>query len=132
MTNGRLQILIVEDEIISALFLTEYIKMLGHDCFAPVTRGRDAVIQAKIEKPDIIFMDIKLEDDIDGIEAAKQILTCQQIPIVFMSAYSDNEIVDSAKKLKPMAYFQKPIETENIREMIELTVQKSGGLPRAQ
>ncbi|HBC74235.1 MAG: hypothetical protein A2008_02430 [Candidatus Wallbacteria bacterium GWC2_49_35] len=119
MTDGKLKILIVEDEIISALFLTKYFNLLGHECCGFVTKGRDAVTQAEKENPDIIFMDIKLADDIDGVEAARRILSKRKVGIVFMSAYSDDEIIAPAKNLNPLAYFLKPLDTEAIREVIE-------------
>ena len=115
----KLKILIVEDEALSAILLGRYLKNLGCDGGKPVATGREAILRAEELGPDVIFMDIRLADDIDGIEAARVILEKRATKIVFMSAYTDTEIYHKAMTLNPLTYLVKPFEFETIGELLE-------------
>lgn len=109
------KILIVEDEASCAMLLTDFLNISGYEVCGVVSTGLGAIRAAAEKKPDVIFMDIRLADEIDGIEAASRIiLSDERVSIVFMSAYSDPEIVAKAKKLNPAAYIFKPFGLENI------------------
>lgn len=114
----KLKILVVEDEAWSVIMITKFLKNLGYDCGTAVATGEEAVRIALAESPDIIFMDIRLADDVNGIEAARRILAKKKIPIAFMTAYSDDEIIDEARKLNCAAYFIKPIDPLELADLL--------------
>ncbi len=123
--NDKLKALVVEDETWSAMLIVNYLTNLGCLCGKHVTTGEGAVKKAAEEKPDIIFMDIRLADNVNGIESAKRILVNNpDIPIAFMSAFSDNEVVAEAKKLNCVAYFNKPLDMQEIKELLEMVAEK--------
>jgi len=123
--NDKMKVLVVEDETWSAILIVNYLNHLGCLCGKHVTTGEGAVKRAAEEIPDLIFMDIRLADNINGIESAKRILVNNpDIPIAFMSAFSDNEVVDEAKKLNCVAYFNKPLDMQDIKELLESITMK--------
>ena len=120
MMNYGLKILIVEDEAVCATLLSHYMIEMGHRVCKIVARGGDAIRAAREYGPDVVLMDVRLTDDIDGIEAAEKILGFSGgVSIVFMSAYSDDEIIARANKLNPAAYLCKPFEFEEMQAVIE-------------
>ncbi len=118
-------ILIVEDEKIIA----EDIKstLLKFDYNIPLIIGNDekAIKKAKELKPDLILMDIMIEGSINGIEAAKRINRELEIPIVFLTAYSDETILKQASESSPFGYLIKPFEDRELRATIEMAFYKS-------
>ena len=88
--RGR-RALIVEDETLVAWHLESVLQELGFEVCEVVSTGRAAVAEALATEPGIIFMDINLAGEIDGVEAAGQILEKSAVPIVFVTAYSDDE-----------------------------------------
>ena len=82
--------LIVEDETLVAWHLEAILQELGFQVCEIVSTGKEAVLEASTATPDIIFMDVNLAGDVDGIEAAKQILEKNDVTIVFVTAYSDD------------------------------------------
>lgn len=86
---GR-KVLIVEDETLVARHLEAILQDLGFEVCEIMSTGKDAVIEAAAATPDIIFMDVNLAGEIDGVEAAKQILEKSDVTIIFVTAYSDD------------------------------------------
>lgn len=125
MNTGELQmkknckLLIVEDEVIYGLLLENSLKKCGFIITDNVIMGKSAIQSAKDNQPDVILMDIRLADNITGIEAAKEIQSFSDIPIIFMTAYIDDEIKNEALTLNPLAYLIKPITTKQIIELID-------------
>ncbi|HOD42545.1 MAG TPA: response regulator [Candidatus Wallbacteria bacterium] len=123
MKLNDLKVMIVEDEALAALLLTKFLNKLGCVVTCAVANGNDAIAKADETKPDLIFMDIRLADEIDGITAAAAILEKRKTNIVFMSAYSDKSIVEKAMKLNPMAFVNKPLTLEKLKNLIESSPQ---------
>ena len=118
------KILIVEDEIIIALNLKKLIMRLGnYDC-ASVSSGEHAVKLSKSFEPDLIFMDINLKGKINGIEAARQIRTKKDVPVVFVSAYTDEETIEEAKRTNPAVYLTKPIYAHVVEKTLTSLLQE--------
>ncbi|MCP4541468.1 MAG: response regulator [Chloroflexi bacterium] len=117
-----MKILIVEDEFLSAFALQSKLKQLGHKVCKPVPTGAKAIASAEREQPDIILMDIQLVGSMDGIEAAREIMSRQAIPIIFMTGYADKDVVERAMKLNPVAYLMKPLQMYELEAAIR-TVQ---------
>ncbi len=118
------KILIVEDEMIVAKDMQETLKSKGYAVTAIVNSGRDAIKEAKKEQPDLILMDIVLKGKMDGIETAKRIHKDFDIPIIFITAFSSNKILQRAKAAKPYAYITKPFDNIELYTNIEIALHK--------
>ena len=118
-------ILIVEDEKIIAEDIKNIIVKFNYKVPFIVTNGEKAIQKAAELKPDLILMDIMIEGDIDGIEAAKRIYHEFGIPIVFLTAYADEKIIKQAVKSFPFGYIVKPFEDRELRAAIEIALYKS-------
>jgi len=113
-----MRILIVEDEALSAMLLERQLKSAGHETLKPVATGEDAVRVACAEKPAMVLMDIRLAGEMDGIEAARQILSRVSCKLVFTSGYQENDIYERAMALKPSGYILKPIFLDALLEYL--------------
>ncbi|MBF0398548.1 MAG: sigma-54-dependent Fis family transcriptional regulator [Desulfobacterales bacterium] len=102
-------ILIVEDEILVANNLKEILENQGYNIIAIVKTGEKAIEKAKDEKPDIIIMDIKLKGKIDGIKASEIIRFNNNIPVIFLTSYVDEALIERAKITESFGYLLKPI-----------------------
>ena len=112
--------MIVEDEALVALELESYLNDMGYHITKRVNSGNDAVTKAFENPPDLILMDINLNGEIDGIEAAKQIRTRLDIPIVFVTAYAEEEKLERAKLALPYGYLLKPIQERELKTTISM------------
>ena len=115
----KIRILIAEDEAIIVQCLKMELELHGYEVCKFVAEGEEAIEIAKEEKPDIILMDIHLSGKMDGIEAARQIVALNDIPIIFMTGFNDTNIHKKAQKINPVAYLEKPIEAYEVIPIIE-------------
>src|SRR4030043_1856411 len=90
--DNLIKILLVEDEVITAMLMKIELRKIGYTVAYHVTTGEDAIINAKQNSPDIILMDIRLAGEIDGIEAASIIKSEFDIPIIFITGYEDQTV----------------------------------------
>ncbi|MCB1175622.1 MAG: response regulator [Leptospiraceae bacterium] len=120
--NSPLRILVVEDEGISALVAQKTLEKMGYQVLGPVNNGAQAIEMALQELPDSILMDINLFGPINGIMAAERIKAVRDIPIVFVTAYSDKAIRRRAELTHPLAYFEKPVQYPRIDALLQSTV----------
>ncbi|MFC1549641.1 response regulator [Nitrospirota bacterium] len=114
----RRKILIVEDEMLAALYLKTTILDLGYDVLDIAPSGEKAVEISRGRKPDMVFMDIRLAGEIDGIEAAKEILKIHSVPLVFLSAYSDDKTIKSAQAINHAGFYEKPINEYQLKAIL--------------
>lgn len=119
-------ILIVEDEQIAALDLQETLRQFGYRILGPAASGEKAIAIADTEVPDLILMDIHLAGEMSGIEAAASILSRHSVPVIYLTAYADPELVEQAKKTRPYGYIIKPYEERALRTEIEIALYKFG------
>lgn len=117
-------ILIVEDERIIALDLQGRLTRFGYPKPVISTNGIDALKEIEIRNPDIILMDIMLSSGFDGIETANIINEKYNIPIIFLTAYSDENTLERAKKAEPAAYLLKPFKERELFTTIEMALFK--------
>ncbi len=103
-------ILIVEDEKIIALDLQRRLERFGYSVIGMASDGAEAISLARERSPDIILMDIMLAGSMDGIEAAKQIRAQLAIPVIFLTAYTDEKTLERAKEVEPFGYIIKPFK----------------------
>ena len=113
------KILIVEDEVITAMSLQHLLEHWGCGKCEKVSSGKEAIEKAMSEKPDIVLIDINLRGETNGIEAAKQLQARFCVPIIFITGYSDEETIREAKKIKPVGYFVKPLDFNKLRSTID-------------
>ena len=118
------KILIVEDEAIVAMDLEDRISALGFDTVGPVARGDDAVRLVHDQSPDLVLMDIQIQGDMDGVQTADMIHKECDIPVIFLTANSDEATLERAKATGPLAYLLKPVEDRDLRNAIDVALQR--------
>lgn len=119
---STLRIMVVEDQAIVAKDIKATLESLGYEVPAVAHTGEDAVQKVAQTSPDLILMDINLRGEMDGIQAAGQIHEKADIPVIFLTAYSDQATLDRAKLTSPMAYLIKPFEESELRTAIEVAL----------
>ena len=115
----KIKILIAEDELLIAQCLKMELESNGYEVCKFITEGEEAIETAKKEEPDIILMDIHLSGKMDGIEAARQIIEHKNIPIIFMTGFSDINVQKRAHEINPVGYLEKPVEVYEVTPIIE-------------
>lgn len=115
----RTKVLIVEDEAISAMALSMSLRNKGYDVLGPVAKGEEAVKKAEKEKPDVVVMDLLLAGQMNGIETAKKIQSINDVPIVFVSSYQDDDILEKARELKFSTCLIKPLKSSEVAFAID-------------
>ncbi|MCK4312778.1 MAG: response regulator, partial [Candidatus Cloacimonetes bacterium] len=123
MDNKR--ILIVEDERIVAEDIKRTLVNYNYEVCSILSYGEEAVIEVKELLPDLILMDIMLDGEMDGIEAAKKIYKEFGIPVIFLTAYANEKILKKAAQSTPFGYLIKPFEDRDLRASIEMALYKS-------
>ncbi len=121
---AKSKILIVEDEWIIANDIKSSLKDLGYNVVAVAATGQESIDQAMSRKPDLVLMDIVLQGDIDGIEAAKHIMKALDVPVVYLTAYTDDEVLKQAKKSGAYGYLVKPFKDREMQATIEMALYK--------
>jgi CheY-like chemotaxis protein len=116
------KILVVEDESIIALNIKKKLKRFGYTVPAIVATGEEAIKMAEITFPDLILMDVRLKGAMDGVKTAEEIHKRFNIPIIFLTAYSDDELLEKAKKTKPYGYIVKPFKANDLKSNIEIAL----------
>lgn len=119
---AKIKVLIVDDEAIIAMDLKNRLEHLGYSITAIAHSGDDAIKMAAQTHPDIVLMDIMLGKSMDGIEAARQINKLHDIPIIYLTAYADENTLSRAKITKPFGYILKPFEERELHSAIEIAL----------
>ncbi len=119
---SKTRILIVEDEIIVATDIQTTLLSLGYDVLDIVSSGEEAIQKVQELQPDFVLMDIRLQGELDGIQAAEAIAEKFSVPILFLTAYADQKTLERAKLTKPMGYILKPFEERDLYTTIEIAL----------
>ena len=117
-------ILIVEDEGIVARDLVYRLETMGYRVAGVASTGEEAILKAWELHPDLILMDIVLKGDLDGIEAARMLRERADIPVVYLTAYADEETVQRTEASGPFGYLVKPFEDRELEACIEVALFK--------
>lgn len=117
-------ILIVEDQNLIAWDLKSRLLNLGYEVSAIVASGEDAIERVQAMPPDLVLMDIRLKGDLDGIQTAAEIQSKADVPIIYLTAHSDESTATCAMATDPYGYILKPFEDRELRSTIELTLRK--------
>lgn len=115
-----LNIGIVEDELVIARTILSTLDELGYSHSGPAINYTEAMEMLEQRKPDLVLLDIQLAGKKDGIDVAQKINELYQLPFIFLTANSDGETIDRAKKVKPHAYIVKPFTKEELYAAIEI------------
>ncbi|MBI5664685.1 MAG: response regulator [Nitrospirae bacterium] len=120
----KANVLIVEDEAIIAIELQKHLESMGYRVTSKAASGEDAVLMAREENPDLVLMDITLSGKISGIEAARQIRTSRNIPVIYLTAHSNEETLKQATQTEPYGYLIKPVGDKELHTAIEIALIK--------
>ncbi len=118
------RILIIEDDHVIGMEIKDRLETLGYNVLTRLSYGEDAIEQAGDLHPDLILMDIQLAGEIDGIQAADKIRDLYDIPVVYLTAYADDNTLDRAKITEPFGYVLKPFEERELVSTIEMGLYK--------
>ena len=118
-TNKPPKVMIVEDEVLSAVVLKNALEKEGYEVSELVTKGEAAVRQALATPPDVILMDIYLSNHITGIEATRRIQSQQDIPVLYISAYTDDDTMNRTRETDNIGFVAKPFEIEDVTSILD-------------
>ena len=120
----KINILIVEDEAIVALDIKRTILKMDFAVSGMVTNFDDALINVREKLPNIILLDIHLKNSKDGIETAKEIQKIADVPIIYLTAFSDDETIERAVQTNPVGYLVKPFKRDDLKSTLQLAIYK--------
>ncbi len=121
-TVNKPKILVVEDEAIAAENIAGRLRQQGYDVVGIVDSGAEAIAVAIKACPDLVLMDVMLKGEMDGITAATEIYALLEIPIVYMTAYSDDGTLQRAKGAHPFGYLVKPFKPQELKATVEIAL----------
>jgi PAS domain S-box-containing protein len=119
---NKARILIVEDEAIIAMEIENQLQGLGYEVTSIVDTGEKAIKKTEVDKPDLMLMDIRIKGEMDGIDTAEVIRSRFGIPVIFSTAYLDEERIERAKITMPFGYVLKPIQERDLKVTIEMAL----------
>lgn len=122
MSNKKIKILVVEDEVLIGLMLVKKLRAYGYDVGDVVTTGEDSIEIAGKIRPSVALMDVTLAGQMNGIEAARQIKNKYGIPIIIFTGYNDSSLHDQARQIDPVAILAKMDPLSDIIAAIEKAV----------
>lgn len=113
------KVLIVEDDILQQIILEQMVTSMGHTVIAKVSKGTEAIKSAlRLDAVDLILMDIKLSDNIDGIEAMSKIRKSSNVKVIYVTGNTEPENVERAKKTDYVAFLSKPVDKGLLQKAI--------------
>jgi len=119
-----LRALIIEDEALIAEELREHLAHLGFSVIAAVDNAEEGIAIAIREHPNLVLMDIRLRGEKDGVQAALEIRRSVDVPIVYVTAYSDRSTVDRAKRTEHDGFLLKPFLRHELQPTIEVAMKR--------
>jgi len=122
---ANIRILVVEDESLVGRDIQNMLRSLGYGIVGLVSTGEQAIQKSRALGPDLVLMDIVLKGEIDGISAANTIWESLGIPVVYLTAYTDETTLHRAKMTEPFGYLLKPFEERELQTTIEMALYKS-------
>ena len=120
MSEAARRILVVEDQRLIAADIENTLKKLGYVVVGNVASGEDAISQSDHLRPELVLMDVRLRGEMDGIQAAEIIRDRFNVPVVYLTAYADEETILRAKKTTPFGYLVKPFNERELRATIQI------------
>ena len=127
MTKGPIKILIVEDEMIIGAKVSMFLTELGYEVTGILPRAEEVIGQLDESRPDIVLLDIQLRGGMDGIALAQILQKDYRIPVIYLTANSDDATFQRAKETNPYAFLSKPFKKTDLQRALELTVNLMAG-----
>ena len=121
---NKAKIIIAEDENIIAKDIQKTLERLGYEVLRTVRSGEAIIKNTEELKPDLVLMDIILDGEMNGIEAAEKIMNVFHIPVIYLTALADNETLQRAKITEPFGYVLKPFDERSLHSSIEMALYK--------
>ncbi len=122
MTDNPVKILVVEDEMIIGAKISMFLTELGYEVTGILPRAEDALLHLEANAPDIALLDIQLKGNMNGIALAQILHHEKHIPVIFLTANSDDATFQQAKAAKPFAFLAKPFKKTDLQRALELTI----------
>lgn len=124
MNISKPEILIVEDEVIVAKHIKMCLTQFDYESIGIAATGEDAIYMTETFRPSLVVMDIKLKGTMDGIDVAQQLRNRFNTPVLFLTAYSSQDLLDRAKVTQPYGYLLKPFNERELHSSIEMALYK--------
>ncbi|HSP89023.1 MAG TPA: adenylate/guanylate cyclase domain-containing protein [Ignavibacteriaceae bacterium] len=124
MLDEKVKILIAEDETIIAIDIKSTLQKIGYSVLEIATSGEKVIELLSVSKPDLILMDISLAGNLDGIETTEIISKKYDLPVVYLTALTNNETLERARVTEPFGYLLKPFDERNLHSTIEMALYK--------
>jgi CheY-like chemotaxis protein len=121
---SKADLLLVEDEQIAAMDIREMIEQSDYNVTSVVDSAEDAIKEVEDVPVDLVIMDIRLSGERDGIDAVREMNENQQIPVVYLTAHSDDETLQRAKDTNPAGFLVKPVTEADLRTTIEMVLEQ--------
>ena len=118
------KILVVEDEVIIAMSLQRRLASMGYDVVGICHNAEEGIKMARKYRPDLILMDIMMPGKLDGITGAQTIKAELDIPVIFLTAFAEDQVIDKAKQIEPHGYLVKPIQDRELKAVVEIAIYK--------
>lgn len=122
--NNPARILVVEDESIVAFNLQQRLSQLGYDVPAIAVSGQESFDLVEQTLPDLVLMDIHIQGDMDGIEVAARLQESHSIPVIYLTAYSEDSTLERARKTRPYGYLLKPFSERELHATIQMAFER--------
>jgi CheY-like chemotaxis protein len=124
LQKRMIKIMIVENEAVIALRLQQRLTSMGFDVVGVAYSGEEVVETARDLRPDLILTDIMIPGKLDGIQVAEIVKSALDIPVIFLTAYSQDKIIERTKQVEPNGYIVKPFQNREIKAAIEVALYK--------
>jgi PAS domain S-box-containing protein len=121
---SKARIMVVEDEGVVALQIRETLEVLGYDVPVVALSGEEALAKVQESEPDLVLMDIQLGGGTSGTETARRIRQRLDVPVVYLTAYCDEETLGQAALTEPYAYVLKPFDEKSLHAIIQMSLMK--------
>ena len=121
----RGKVLIVEDEPIVALDLKQELEMLGCEVLGVAESADEALVAAGVHRPDLALMDVRIVGSVDGIQTAGLLRAAYQIPVIFLTSYSDETTIARAAREMPYGYLTKPFQSGELKATLQVALHKA-------
>lgn len=127
MNEQAVKILIVEDEMLIGAKISIFLSELGYEVTGILPRAEEVLNHIEENNPDIALLDIQLKGDMDGIALAQTLMQTHRIPVIFLTANSDDATFQRAKIAQPYAFLAKPFNKTDLQRALELTIARMAG-----
>ena len=118
------KIMVVEDEVVIAMSLQRRLTSMGYEVVGICHNAEEGIKMARKLQPDLILMDIMMPGKLDGIAGAQIIKAEFNVPVIFLTAYTEDQLIDKAKQVEPHGYLVKPIQDRELKAVVEIAVYK--------